>query len=70
MKQLMLTHAFRFVDTVIFIVGTENLRSQRAVEKIGAVRVGSRPDRAGRSSFLYQVTGSTFAKWSGGVLRR
>jgi RimJ/RimL family protein N-acetyltransferase len=35
MKQLMLRHAFRFVDRVIFLVGPTNHRSQRAVEKTG-----------------------------------
>ena len=28
-------HAFRFVNSVVFLVGRHNLRSQRAVEKIG-----------------------------------
>ena len=36
-KQLMLGHAFQFVDTVIFRIGETNLRSRRAVEKIGGV---------------------------------
>ncbi len=61
MKQLMLQHAFRFVNCVVFLVGLQNLRSQRAVEKIGGVRVGSRPDGGGRNSYAYQVTASTFA---------
>ena len=33
----MLDHAFRFVDTVVFWVGETNLRSRRAMEKIGGV---------------------------------
>ena len=37
-KRLMLTHAFTFVDTVVFWVGESNRRSQRAMEKIGATR--------------------------------
>jgi RimJ/RimL family protein N-acetyltransferase len=57
MKQLMVAHAFRFVKSVIFLVGPENLRSQRAVEKIGAVRVGSKLDGSGQNSFVYQLTG-------------
>ncbi len=61
MKQLMLQHAFRFVNTVIFLVGPENLRSQRAVEKIGAVRVGLRPDGAGRNSIVYEITACSFS---------
>lgn len=56
MKQLMLRHAFRFVKSVIFLVGPQNLRSQRAVERIGGVRVGSRADGSGRDSFVYQIT--------------
>jgi RimJ/RimL family protein N-acetyltransferase len=40
MKQLMLDHAFRFVDSVIFYVGERNIRSQKATEKIGAIRNG------------------------------
>ncbi len=61
MKQLMLQHAFRFVNCVVFLVGLQNLRSQRAVEKIGGVRVGLRPDGGGRNSYVYQITASTFA---------
>src|SRR5580765_2839094 len=56
MKRLMLEHAFRFVEKVIFAIGVTNFRSQKAVEKIGAVRVGSRPDSAGRESFVYAIT--------------
>lgn len=37
MKQLMLDHAFRFVACVVFRIGTTNLRSRRAIEKIGGV---------------------------------
>ena len=36
-KRLMLDHAFGFVDCVIFWVGESNLRSRRAMEKIGGV---------------------------------
>lgn len=35
MKALMLDHAFASVERVIFLVGDTNLRSRRAVEKIG-----------------------------------
>jgi RimJ/RimL family protein N-acetyltransferase len=41
MKQLMLTHAFRFVENVVFFVGENNIRSQRATEKIGAAESGT-----------------------------
>jgi RimJ/RimL family protein N-acetyltransferase len=52
MKQLMLRHAFKFVNSVVFLVDPQNLRSQRAMEKVGGVRVGSRPDAGGRDSFV------------------
>lgn len=60
MKQLMLRHAFKSVNSVIFLIGPENLRSQRAVEKIGATRIGQSPDGAGRNSFVYEITTSSF----------
>jgi N-acetyltransferase len=49
LKDLMLAHAFRFVDTVVFYVGDTNIRSQRAVEKLGATRDGmvQKPRRTG-----------------------
>ena len=49
LKALMLEHAFRFVDRVVFAVGEDNLRSQRALQKIGArlLRKTERPARDG-----------------------
>lgn len=32
----MLDHAFRFVDRVLFVAGENNIRSQKALQKIGA----------------------------------
>jgi RimJ/RimL family protein N-acetyltransferase len=40
LKQLMLNHAFQFVESVIFYVGENNIRSQKATEKVGGVRNG------------------------------
>lgn len=60
MKELMLRHAFRFVDRVVFLVGPQNLRSQKAVEKIGGTRAGSRRDASGRESFVYQIRAARF----------
>ena len=40
MKQLMLAHAFQFVDNVVFYVGENNMRSRRATAKIGAIKSG------------------------------
>lgn len=44
LKDLMLGHAFRFVETVLFEIGVDNFRSRRAVEKLGA---RLRPEAAG-----------------------
>ena len=62
MKQLMLRHAFQFVNAVIFRVGPQNLRSQKAMEKIGGVREGSSRDGSGRESIVYRITASAFAR--------
>jgi N-acetyltransferase len=58
MKRLMLRHALRFVESVVFLVGPNNLRSQKAMEKIGGVRDGIRRDDTGRESVVYKITAS------------
>ncbi|HEY0413996.1 MAG TPA: GNAT family N-acetyltransferase [Allosphingosinicella sp.] len=63
MKRLMLGHAFRFVESVVFVVGPDNLRSQRAVEKIGGVREGP-VERRGRRDILFRIRR---ADWEGHV---
>lgn len=49
MKSLMVEHAFRFVDRVVFAAGANNLRSCKALEKIGATlfKQTMRPARDG-----------------------
>jgi len=61
-KQLMLEYAFTFVDTVVFLVGEHNWRSQRAMEKIGGVRrpqLESRPSTGG-PHVVFEITKSKF----------
>jgi RimJ/RimL family protein N-acetyltransferase len=41
MKRLLLNHAFKFVERVVFFVGEDNVRSQKAMEKVGAIKVGT-----------------------------
>ena len=60
MKRLMLEHAFRFVRSVVFLVGPENYRSQRAVEKIGGVREGTRPNAVRSDNVLFRINGPDF----------
>lgn len=61
MKQLLLTHALQFVDTVVFRVGMQNMRSQRAMEKIGGIRAGTRPGVGGEQNVLFKITRASFA---------
>jgi N-acetyltransferase len=56
MKRLMIGHALRFVTRVVFLVGVTNIRSQRAMEKIGGVRAGTRANAVGRDSIVYEIT--------------
>lgn len=55
MKRLMLDHAFRYVGRVVFLIDPANHRSQRAIEKIGAVRAGGRVDAHGRAIWVFQI---------------
>ena len=55
--ELMLRQAFRFVDSVVFYVAPENIRSQRALEKIGAVHQVE-CDAQGR--VVYRIAASAF----------
>lgn len=52
----MLQHALACVQRVILLVGETNIRSQRAVEKIGGQRAGTRPDANGNASIVYEIT--------------
>lgn len=61
MKRLLLEHAFGFVDRVVFLVGPHNIRSQRAVEKIGGKLAGTRVSD-GRESLLFELTAEEFRR--------
>jgi RimJ/RimL family protein N-acetyltransferase len=56
LKQLMLDHAFRQVDSVLFLIGPDNVRSKKAVEKIGGTEIGSRTEGPGGLSLVFEVT--------------
>jgi len=49
-KKLMIDHAFTFADQVIFHVGMNNIRSQKAVLKLGAVKTGVKDN-----SYIYNL---------------
>lgn len=58
-KQLMLDYIFQFVDKVYFQVGRENFRSQKAVERLGAVKIDESsaeyPIEPDPTNLLYQL---------------
>jgi RimJ/RimL family protein N-acetyltransferase len=58
-KQLMLAHAFTFVERVVFHVGASNYRSQKAMEKLGAVKTGEEEvayfGEPSRWNFVYEI---------------
>jgi RimJ/RimL family protein N-acetyltransferase len=56
MKRLMIDHAFQRVERVLFIIGPENWRSRRAVEKIGGRLLPPRLDAQGRERVVYGIT--------------
>jgi RimJ/RimL family protein N-acetyltransferase len=68
MKELMMRHAFRFVQRVVFLVGPENWRSQKAVEKVGGVRTGIRPNAEGRDSVVFEMSAAAFVEKYGNAV--
>jgi RimJ/RimL family protein N-acetyltransferase len=60
LKLLMLEYAFKFVDQVLFYVGAVNTRSQKAMEKLGAVKISEEEvayyGEPGKPNFVYRIT--------------
>jgi len=59
MKRLMIEHAFRFFRDVVFHIGPRNLRSRRAIEKVGGVLVGPGFER-GHDCVIYRISRETW----------
>ena len=59
LKTMMLEHALKFFDSVLFHVDATNHRSQKAMEKIGGLRIGQfekkKQDGTPRVAFIYQM---------------
>jgi RimJ/RimL family protein N-acetyltransferase len=55
----MFDYIFQYVDTVYFHVGSENIRSQKAIEKIGAAKIDEIQiayyGEAEKTNFVYQI---------------
>ena len=60
LKRLMLDHAFRFVERVVFHVGECNTRSRTAMERLGANLTGSAPiayfGESSTTNVIYEIT--------------
>lgn len=59
LKRLMLNHAFQFVDSVLFHIGANNIRSQKAIERLGAKKVAEQEveyyGEPGKLNFVYEI---------------
>jgi RimJ/RimL family protein N-acetyltransferase len=65
LKTLMLDHAFRFVDRVVFQVGVDNWRSRKAMEKLGGTYIGEEPvsyfGEAARPNVIFKIDAADWA---------
>lgn len=65
-KKLMLDYIFQFVDTVQFHVGSENFRSQKAMEKLGAENMGEKDiayfGEESKCNILYEIKKNDWIK--------
>ena len=60
LKKLMLDYAFQYVHKVYFHIGANNIRSQKAIEKIGATKIAEQEvtyyGEDSKLNFIYQIT--------------
>jgi RimJ/RimL family protein N-acetyltransferase len=58
-KELMLDYIFQYVNTVVFHIGSLNIRSQKAIGKMGAVKVGEEEHayfgETNNLNFVYEI---------------
>jgi RimJ/RimL family protein N-acetyltransferase len=58
-KKLLINHAFEYVNNIIFHIGSENIRSQMAIAKLGAVKIGEEEiayyGEPKKLNFVYQI---------------
>jgi N-acetyltransferase len=66
LKTLMLNHAFRFVERVYFHIGAQNIRSQKAIERLGAEKTGEQEvtyyGETPKTNFVYCITKTNWEK--------
>ncbi len=65
-KTMMLDYVFQFVSTVCFHIGADNLRSQIAIGRLGAVKVAEQEvtyfGEASRPNFVYEINRNQWIK--------
>ncbi|KQR94362.1 acetyltransferase [Chryseobacterium sp. Leaf180] len=58
-KKMMLDEAYKYLDTVIFHVGAQNIRSQIAMERLGAEKTGEEEvayfGESPKTNFVYEI---------------
>lgn len=60
-KKVMIDYAFQFVEKIQFHVGETNFRSQKAVEKLGAIKSGkTADDTSTKQNFIYILQKNNF----------
>lgn len=61
-KSLMLNHAFKSFKSVLFQIGAVNIRSQKAIERLGARKIGEEEvayfGEPTKLNFLFEITSS------------
>lgn len=69
-KALMLDYIFQFVEKVHFHIGADNIRSQIAISRIGAVKIAEQEVRyfgeATKLNFVYEITKQDWRELSDG----
>jgi N-acetyltransferase len=59
MKSLMINHAFEKLENVLFEIGANNIRSQMAISKIGATKIGEQEieyyGETSKLNYIYQI---------------
>jgi RimJ/RimL family protein N-acetyltransferase len=66
LKKLMMDHAFQYVDSVIYHIGALNVRSQKAIERLGAKKIAEMEvayyGEPSKLNFLYEIRKENWIK--------
>jgi len=66
LKKLMLDYAFNYVENVIFHIGAVNIRSQKAIERLGAEKIAEEEiayfGEESKLNYIYRITKSDWSK--------